>query len=120
MGLFRQCLTESSERCGTPDAFKGVKRLRGRRPDVRPFSLEEVEKIRTTIRPDFRHYVTCRFFTGMRTGAINGLKWKHVTFDNTLIRVRAVFSAGEAEDDAKDRKCVEEEQGGSERVDIVG
>src|SRR3546814_3262931 len=101
MGLFRQCLTESSERCGTPDAFKGVKRLRGRRPDVRPFSLEEVEKIRTTIRPDFRHYVTCRFFTGMRTGEINGLKGKHVDFDNELIRVSAVFSAGEAEEHDK-------------------
>lgn len=67
MGLLRQCLTEASERFGTPDAFKGVKRLKGRRPDVKPFSLEEVEKIRNTIRADFRNYVTCRFFTGMRT-----------------------------------------------------
>src|SRR3546814_6684182 len=58
MGLLRQCLTEASERFGTPDAFKGVKRLRGRRPDVRPFSLEEVEKMRTTIRHDFRDDVS--------------------------------------------------------------
>src|SRR5690606_28989783 len=56
MGLLRQCLTEASERFGTPDAFKGVKRLKGRRPDVKPFSLEEVEKIRNTIRDDFRNY----------------------------------------------------------------
>lgn len=108
MGLLRQCLTEASERFGTPDAFKGVKRLRGRRPDVKPFSLEEVEKIRTTIRPDYRHYVTCRFFTGMRTGEINGLKWKHVDFDNELIRVREVFSAGEAEEDAKTESSIRE------------
>jgi len=106
MGLLRQCLTEASERFSTPDAFKGVKRLRGRRPDVKPFSLEEVEKIRTTIRPDYRHYVTCRFFTGMRTGEINGLKWKHVDFDNELIRVREVFSAGEAEEDAKTESSI--------------
>ena len=101
MGLLRQCLTEASERFGTPDAFKGVKRLKGRRPDVKPFSLEEVEKIRTTIRPDFRNYVTCRFFTGMRTGEINGLRWKYVDFEKGLILVREVFSAGESEENAK-------------------
>ncbi|WP_454257317.1 Arm DNA-binding domain-containing protein [Pseudoxanthomonas mexicana] len=106
MGLLRQCLTEASERFGTPDAFKGVKRLKGRRPDVRPFSLEEVEKIRNTIRPDYRNYVTCRFFTGMRTGEINGLKWKYVDFENEVIRVREVFSAGESEENAKTESSI--------------
>ena len=106
MGLLRPCLTEASERFGTPDAFKGVKRLKGRRPDVRPFSLEEVEKIRNTIRPDYRNYVTCRFFTGMRTGEINGLKWKYVDFENEVIRVREVFSAGESEENAKTESSI--------------
>lgn len=81
MGLLRQCMTEASERFGMPDIFKGVKRLKGRRSDVKPFSLAEVERVRNTIRPDFRNYVTCRFFTGMRTGEINGLKWKYVDFE---------------------------------------
>src|SRR5690606_27888653 len=106
MGLQRQCLTEASERFGTPDAFKGVKRLKGRRPDVKPFSLEEVEKIRNTIRADYRNYVTCRFFTGMRTGEINGLKWKYVDFENDVIRVREVFSAGESEENAKTESSI--------------
>ena len=106
MGLLRQCLTEASERFGTPDAFKGAKRLKGRRPDVKPFSLDEVEKIRSTIRTDYRDYVTCRFFTGMRTGEINGLKWKYVDFDSEVIRIREVFSAGEAEEDAKTESSI--------------
>lgn len=106
MGLLRQCLTEASERFGTPDAFKGVKRLKGRRPDVKPFSLEEVEKIRSTIRADIRNYVTCRFFTGMRTGEINGLKWKYVDFEHEVIRVREVFSAGESEENAKTESSI--------------
>ncbi len=106
MGLLRQCLTEASERFGTPDAFKGVKRLKGRRPDVKPFSLDEIENIRATIRPDFRHYMTCRFFTGMRTGEINGLKWKYVDFENEVIRIREVFSAGEAEENAKTESSI--------------
>lgn len=106
MGLLRQCLTEASERFGTPDAFRGVKRLKGRRPDVKPFSLEEVEKIRNTIRPDYRNYVTCRFFTGMRTGEINGLKWKYVDFENEVIQVREVFSAGKSEENAKTESSI--------------
>ena len=101
VGILRQCLTEASERFGLPDIFKTVKRLKARRPDVHPFSLDEVEKIRSTIRPDFRNYVTVRFFTGMRTGEINGLKWKHVDFDKDLILVSETFSAGDAEENAK-------------------
>ena len=106
MGLLRQCMSEASERFGTPDAFKGVKRLKGRRSDVKPFSLTEVERIRTTIREDFQNYMTCRFFTGMRTGEINGLKWKYVDFENDLIKVREVFSAGQAEENAKTESSI--------------
>ena len=101
IGILRQILTEASERFGLPDVFKGIKRIKSRRPDVQPFSLEEVEKIRTTIRADFRNYATVRFFTGMRTGEINGLKWKYVDFEKELILVRETFSAGETEENAK-------------------
>lgn len=101
VGILRQCLTEASERFGLPDVFKGVKRLKARRPDVQPFSLDEVERIRSSIRVDYRNYVTLRFFTGMRTGEVNGLKWKYVDFDAGLILVREVFSAGQAEENAK-------------------
>lgn len=101
IGILRQCLTEASERFGLPDVFKGVKRLKARRPDVQPFSLDEVEEIRKNIRSDFRSYATVRFFTGMRTGEINGLKWKYVDFEKELILVRETFSAGEAEENAK-------------------
>ena len=101
IGILRQILTEASERFGLPDVFKGIKRIKSRRPDVQPFSLEEVEKIRTTIRADFRNYTTVRFFTGMRTGEINGLKWKYVDFEKDLILVRETFSACETEENAK-------------------
>lgn len=100
-GILRQCLMEASDRFGLPDVFRGVRRLKARRPDVQPFSLEEVEKIRATIRADYRDYVTVRFFTGMRSGEINGLKWKHVDFEKGLILVRETFSCGEAEKNAK-------------------
>ena len=106
IGVLRQCLTEASDRFGLPDTFKGVKRLKARRPDVQPFSMEEVERIRTTIRADYRHYVTVRFFTGMRTGEINGLKWKYVDFDRGLILVRETFADGMVEEDAKTEQSI--------------
>ena len=101
MCILRQMLTESAERFGLSDVFKGVKRLKAKKPDVHPFSMEEVDRIRATIRTDYRDYVTVRFFTGMRTGEINGLKWKYVDFERGLILVREVFSAGESEENAK-------------------
>ena len=101
MGILRQVLMEASERFGLPDVFKGIKRIKARRPDVLPFSLNEVERIRDSIREDFRDYVTVRFFTGMRTGEINGLKWKHVDFTRGQILVRETYAAGEAEENAK-------------------
>lgn len=101
MCLLRQMLTESAERFGLGDVFKGIRRLKAKRPDVQPFSMEEVDRIRATIRADYRDYVTVRFFTGMRTGEINGLKWKYVDFERGLILVREVFSAGESEENAK-------------------
>lgn len=100
-GALRQCLTEACDRFGLPDPCRGIRRLKARRPEVQPFSLEEVERIRATIRPDFRDYATVRFFTGMRSGEINGLKWKYVDFEKELILVRETFSSGEVEQNAK-------------------
>jgi len=47
--------------------------------------------------PDFKNYFTTRFFTGMRTGEVHGLKWKYVDFDLRIIRVRETFVLGEDE-----------------------
>ena len=62
-----------------------------RKVDVDPFSLQDVQSILATVRTDYRNYFTVRFFTGMRTGEINGLKWKYVDFERGLIYVREVF-----------------------------
>jgi integrase len=101
MCILRQMLTEASERFALNDVFKGIKRLKARKPDVHPFSLDEVDRICAAVRADFRNYVTVRFFTGMRTGEINGLKWKYVDFERGLVLIREVFSAGESEENAK-------------------
>lgn len=108
IGILRQCMAEACDRNGLQDVFKGVKRLKANRPDVHPFSLEEVERIQSTIRVDYRAYVTVRFFTGMRTGEINGLKWKYVDIENEQILIRETYSAGVAEENAKTQMAIRE------------
>ena len=61
---------------------------------MEPFTLEEVQRFLAAVRADFRPYYTVRFFTGMRTGEIDGLKWKYVDFKRREILVRETFVMG--------------------------
>src|SRR5690606_29438115 len=72
--------------------------LKMRRSDVMPFSLDEVQRILTTVRSDYRNYFTVRFFTGMRTGEVHGLKWKYIDFERRLIMVRESIVLNEEEE----------------------
>ncbi|MGH6637339.1 MAG: site-specific integrase, partial [Polaromonas sp.] len=49
------------------------------------------------VRADYKQYFVTRFFTGMRTGEVHGLKWKYVDFDLRVIRVRETCVLGEDE-----------------------
>jgi len=106
MCMLRQMLNEAAERFEFAPAFRGIKPLKMRRAEVQPFSLEEVELIRAKIRADYRNYVTTRFFTGMRTGEINGLKWKYVDRERGLILVRETLVGGESEENAKNEQSL--------------
>lgn len=99
--VLRQVLNEATDRYEFITPHKRIKPLKCKRKDVQPFSLTEVRKILDKVRPDFRNYYTVRFFTGMRTGEIDGLKWKYVDFERRLMLVRETFVAGEQEEDAK-------------------
>jgi len=84
----RGVLIEASERFEFPNPFLGVKKLRVPRKDIHPFSLDEVMLICKNIRRDYQNYMIVRFFTGMRSGEIDGLKWKYVDFEHDIIRIR--------------------------------
>lgn len=94
---FRQILNEAADRFDFRTPFDHIKQLKVKRTDVEPFSLDEVKSILETVRADFRNYFTVRFFTGMRTGEIDGLKWKFVDFERRLILVRETIVGGEEE-----------------------
>lgn len=100
MKPLRQILNEAADRFEFTSAFRNIKPLKMRRSDVMPFSLDEVQKILTTARADYRNYFTVRFFTGMRTGEVHGLKWKYIDFERRLIMVRESIVLNE-EDELK-------------------
>jgi integrase len=94
----RQILCEAADRFDFRTPFHNIKQLKVKRTDVDPFSLEEVKTIINTVRADFKQYFTVRFFTGMRTGEVHGLKWKNVDFEGRLLMVRETIVDGEEGD----------------------
>jgi integrase len=97
MMAFRQILEEAADRFGFTTPYRKIKALKIQKTDVQPFSLAEVQKILEIVRMDYRDYLTVRFYTGMRTGEIDGLKWQYVDFDARQILVRETIVAGEEE-----------------------
>ncbi|MGZ8982985.1 MAG: Arm DNA-binding domain-containing protein [Methylotenera sp.] len=93
--VLKQVLNEAADRYHFNTQVDRIKPLKLKKTDVKPFTLEEVQKIINTVRPDFKNYFIVRFFTGLRTGEIDGLKWKYVDFEKRLINIRETFTAGE-------------------------
>lgn len=93
----KQMLAEAAEMYGFTSPAVNIKPLRVRKSDVQPFTLTEVQTLIGCARADYRHYFITRFFTGMRTGEVHGLKWKYVDFERRLILVRETFVLGEDE-----------------------
>ena len=98
MKPLRQILEEAADRYSFNSPFRGIKPLKVKRGDVMPFTLNEVRQILGSARSDYRAYFVVRFFTGMRTGEVHGLKWKYVDFDRGLILVRESFAHGDDDD----------------------
>ena len=90
-----QIVNEAAERFGFPSPVTKLKRLKVRKSDVNPFSLDEVQQMLAAVRMDWRDYFTVRFLTGMRTGEAHGLKWKYIDFVRRLILIRETFVLGE-------------------------
>jgi integrase len=100
MKPLRQILNEAADRFEFNSAFRNIKPLKMKRSDVQPFTLEDVQRILSTVRADYRNYFSLRFFTGMRTGEVHGLKWKYIDFERRLILVRESIVLNE-EDELK-------------------
>ena len=97
MLILRQLLQEAADRYEFTMPMGRLKPLKIPKSHVDPFTLDQVQLIVNTVRKDYQPYMKVRFFTGMRSGEIHGLKWKYVDFDRRLILVREAIVAGEEE-----------------------
>lgn len=95
MSVLIAILGEAADRYGFTNPGNRIKRLKVPRQDVQPFTLDEALRIVATCRDDFRSYFIVRFFTGMRSGEVHGLKWRFVDFERRQILVRESFTHGE-------------------------
>jgi integrase len=94
MTPLRMILNDAAERYGFESPYKNINNLKESRIEVTPFSLEEVQRIITTVRDDFKPYYTIRFFTGMRTSEIDGLQWKNIDLQRREIHIREALVNG--------------------------
>jgi integrase len=93
--LLRAILMEAADRFDFTSTYRGIKPLKVPKTDIHPFTLDEIALILDNCREDFHEYFLIRFFTGMRTGEIDGLKWKYVDLDNRRILIRETIVRGE-------------------------
>ncbi|UBR48447.1 tyrosine-type recombinase/integrase [Halomonas sp. FeN2] len=97
MSILRMVLDEAAERFDFETPYKNIKPLKLQKTHIEPFSLHEVQRIIDNVRPDYCNYYTVRFFTGLRTGEVDGLKWKNIDFAKREILVRETLINGETE-----------------------
>lgn len=97
MGILQMILSEAALRYGFENPYQHISPLKLKKTHVEPFSLIEVNSILDNVREDFRNYYCVRFFTGMRTGEIDGLKWEYVDFENRQILIRETIVNGRTE-----------------------
>ncbi|WP_044413918.1 site-specific integrase [Thiomicrospira microaerophila] len=87
-------LSEAADRFDFTPPHLNIKPLKEEKVHIAPFSLHEVNRIISQVREDWRDYLLVRFFTGLRTGEVDGLKWKYVDFERRQILIRETYSAG--------------------------
>lgn len=95
---FIKCLNmimnEAADRFNFTPPHLNIKPLKEEKVHIEPFSITDVNLILSSVRADWRDYLLVRFFTGLRTGEVDGLKWEHVDFERREILVRETFSMG--------------------------
>jgi integrase len=91
LSVLRLVLNEAADELEFSTPFINLKPLPVKKPDIMPFSFDEVLLFLKAVRKDFYNYYVVRFFTGMRTAEIDGLKWKHVDFINKIILIRETW-----------------------------
>lgn len=97
VGILRMILDEAAARYGMRNPCVTIKRLKTQRKDIEPFSMDEMQSILGRVRRDYQPYLTFRFLTGVRSGEVHGLKWRHIDFERRQVLIRETFQSGRTE-----------------------
>lgn len=97
MMILQMILDEAAERFGFDSPYRNIKPLKQPKTHIEPFSFQEVQTIVSSVRADYSNYYITRFYTGLRTGEVDGLKWKHIDFAAREILVRETLINGRVE-----------------------
>jgi integrase len=84
-GMLRQA---AEKKLLTYDPTLFVKRLRVPKPDIDPFTPEEIAQFLAHVTPRYRTYFHVAFLTGMRPNEQLALKWANIDFVHRKIGVR--------------------------------
>ncbi len=95
MTPLRMILNEAADRYDFTSPWKNIKALKVPRTDVSPFNVAEVERVITAAPDEYKCYFITRFFTGLRTGEVDGLMWKDIDFENKTLSVNQSVVLGE-------------------------
>ena len=87
IGLLSSILREASIRFDFSDPTVHIKPLKVRNAIVKPFTLEQIKLIIDEVPACFQDYFIVRFFTGLRTGELHGLRWENVDIEKRQITV---------------------------------
>lgn len=105
--ILRQILHEAANQFHFNEPVGKLKYLKVKKPDIFPFSIQETRLLIDSVRSDYRDYLIVRFFTGMRSGEINGLKRRYVDFERRQILIRESIVLCET-DDVKTEESIRE------------
>lgn len=61
---------------------------------IEAFSMEEIQRIFSFAKGQFRNFFAVGFFSGLRTGEIIGLKWSDIDFENREISIERTIGRG--------------------------
>lgn len=97
VGILQTIIDEAAAQYGFINPCTAIKRLKVRKHDIHPFTMDEVGLLISTVRPDYTDYFTVRLLTGLRSGEVHGLRWRHIDLIRRQILVRETYSHGRTE-----------------------
>ena len=101
IGLLRQILDAAADQYEITNAADTIKPLKQKKTEVDPLSLDEIQAFLNQVDPRYHDYFVVRFFTGLRSSEVDGLKWQYVDFERQQLVVRETRVQSQQQDSTK-------------------